>query len=148
MTPICHEHETKIRVLVVEDRENWRTTFCELLDDLGYEPVQATCGEQFIEMAPKADVIVLDISMPMMPGDRESKTTGLEVLLRLQSDYPGHVGIQHPIVRSMWEREDFRGTLYERTKVDNDHWVSRNMPSVCLLDLITQAERRLSERRN
>ena len=144
MTSISNDDKKKIRVLVVEDRENWRNTFCELLKDLGYEPIQATCGDEFENKAPDTDVVILDISMPRRAGDRESKTTGLDVLLKLQSDYPEHIGIQHPIVRSMWGREDFRDTPYVRAKVDDKHWVSRNMPSASLLDLIEKVVSRLS----
>jgi len=136
MTLIDITSKDKIRVLVVEDRENWRNTFCALLEDIGYKPIQATCGDEFEEKALGTDVVVLDISMPKSVGDRESETTGLDVLLRLQKRYPDHMGIQHPIVRSMWDREEFRDTQYANAKVDDNYWVSRNMPSASLLNLI------------
>lgn len=127
-------------VLVVEDRENWRTTFSELLEDLGYNVRQAGCGGEFMESATKTDVnvIVLDISMPYEPGGVESRTAGLEALLHLQENYPDHPAVQNPIVRSMLERSDFKGTKLDAVRVDPRRWVSRNYTNASMLKLISE----------
>ena len=123
-------------ILVVEDRENWRETFCGLLEDYGYDVIQATCGEEFRENAEKADVIMLDISMPMTKNGDEIKTTGLDILIDLQEKFPFHKAIQSPIIRSMWERHNFIGTKYYDVKVRNGGWCSRNKPNADLLALV------------
>ena len=126
----------KKTVLVVEDRENWRTTFCNLLSNMNYHVLEATCGQEFKEKAPTADVIILDISMPIEPDGEEVKTAGLDMLIELQKGYPKHPGIQNPIVRSMWEKEDFIGTKYKQVKVSDERWCSRNITSAELINLI------------
>jgi CheY-like chemotaxis protein len=123
-------------ILVVEDRTNWRTTFCNLLTNLGYQVMEAKCGNEFREKAENVDVIILDISMPMEPNGEEIKTAGLDVLIELQQKYPEHPAIQNPIVRSMWEVDDFFGPKYKSVNVSDARWCSRNIPSAELLELI------------
>ena len=136
---------SQTKVLVVEDRENWRLSFCDLLADMGYAVLEAKCGKDFCALAEDADVIVLDISMPMEPGSIESKTTGLEVLIELQKKYTRAIALQNPIVRSMWLREDFTGTRFEEARIPEGYWVSRNLPTAELLDLIRSVESKSSE---
>ena len=123
-------------ILIVEDRENWRTTFCNLLSNLGYQVIEAKCGNEFREKAEKADVIILDISMPMEQNGEEIKTAGLDVLIELQQKFTENPAIKNPIVRSMWEKEDFFGTKYKNVNVLDDRWCSRNIPCAELLELI------------
>lgn len=127
-------------ILVVEDRRNWRTTFCNLLTNLGYQVMEATCGNEFRDKAEDADVIILDISMPMEQNGEEIKTAGLDVLVELQNEekFRNHPAIQNPIVRSMWEQEDFFGPRYEKVNVHDERWCSRNIPSAELLELIEE----------
>jgi CheY-like chemotaxis protein len=133
--------DKRTTVLVVEDRENWRKTICELLGSLDFEVLQASCGQEFRERALAADVILLDISMPMAPGGPESKTAGLDVLLQLQEEHPGHAAIASPIVRSMWIPDDFKDwPPFKRLKYGG--WVSRNEPTASLLDMIEKASTR------
>jgi DNA-binding NtrC family response regulator len=39
----------KKTILVVEDRENWRRSFCRLLEDMGYNVMEARYGSEFKE---------------------------------------------------------------------------------------------------
>lgn len=128
--------EAKKKVLVVEDRENWRTTFGNFLKKLGYHVMYALNGRTFRAQAEKADVIIVDISMPMEPGQEEIKTAGLDVLMELQEEFPGHPAIQNPIIRSMWDRGDFKNSRYENANVADGRWCSRNVTIAKLLELI------------
>jgi len=140
MTSAATPQRRKTQVLVAEDRGNWRETFCMLLRHRGYEPLEATCGLELEEKAPHADVIVLDISMPMDQNDEETSATGLEVLMRLQLAHEHHIGIQHPIVRSMWDRSYFENTPYEHAKVETRYWVDRQTPFSDLIELIAKVQ--------
>lgn len=125
-------------VLVAEDRGNWRETFCELLEDEGFHALQASCGEELKRQAPQADVIVLDISMPMTAGGPEVRTAGLDVLIELQAqeEYLRHGAIQNPIVRSMWTVDDFASVPRYKDAPRYSTWESRNVPIDRLMHLI------------
>jgi CheY-like chemotaxis protein len=133
--------DKRTTVLVVEDREDWRKTICQLLESLDFGVLEASCGQEFREHAPAADVILLDIAMPMVPGGAESTTAGLDVLLQLQEEHPGHTAIAQPIVRSMWIPEDFKDWPLFKI-VTYGGWVSRNEPTASLLDMIEKASTR------
>ena len=67
------------RILIVDDEQDIRTYLSALLEDQGYETVQATNGEEAIQRlrAASPDLITLDISMPEKSGIkffREMKT--------------------------------------------------------------------------
>ncbi len=57
-------------VLIVEDNASNIKLFRELLGIAGYETMEASDGKQGIEMAKahKPDLILMDISMPVMDG--------------------------------------------------------------------------------
>jgi CheY-like chemotaxis protein len=126
---------TKPRILVVDDA-SWREDFCLVLNDLGFDALQATCGTEFAERAPNSDIIILDIEMPMTPNGRKISTAGLDVLLELQRQYPSHPAIQNPIIRSMWNREVFNETPLRHATIAVEHWIPRITPLAELLDLI------------
>jgi CheY-like chemotaxis protein len=67
------------RILIVDDEQDIRTYLSTLLEDQGYETVQATNGEEAVQtlQAGLPDLITLDISMPEKSGIkffREMKT--------------------------------------------------------------------------
>lgn len=74
------------RILVIDDEEAVRQNVCRFLGLEGYLPIEATGGEQGIEMALRAppDLVLCDL---MMPG-----TDGFAVLARLRAE-PSTAGV-------------------------------------------------------
>ena len=64
-------HET---ILVVDDEESMRTLARVGLQQRGFDPLTADNGEQALEMLragqPAVDLVILDLTMPGMPGER------------------------------------------------------------------------------
>jgi len=60
----------KIRVLMVDDEEQFRSTTAKILTRKGYETTMAGSGEEAIDILKRSrhDVVVLDIKMPGMDG--------------------------------------------------------------------------------
>lgn len=60
----------KIKVLMVDDEEQFRSTTSKILSRKGYETTMAGSGEEAIEILKESDqdVVVLDIKMPGMDG--------------------------------------------------------------------------------
>ncbi|MCJ7687519.1 MAG: response regulator, partial [Desulfobacteraceae bacterium] len=60
----------KIRVLMVDDEEQFRSTTSKILTRRGYETTVAESGEEAIEILKESpqDVVILDIRMPGMDG--------------------------------------------------------------------------------
>jgi two-component system, cell cycle response regulator DivK len=58
------------RILVVEDNQDNMTLISDVLQSLDYEVLQATDGEQGVQMAGehKPDLILMDLSLPRMDG--------------------------------------------------------------------------------
>ena len=58
------------KVLVAEDYTDTRTMMCYLLQNYGYEVVEAADGQEAVDKAQKnlPDLILMDISMPVMDG--------------------------------------------------------------------------------
>lgn len=61
---------TGARILVVEDNRDNMTLITDVLSSLDYHVVQATDGEQGVELAnrEKPDLILMDLSLPRMDG--------------------------------------------------------------------------------
>lgn len=58
-----------IKVLIVDDEDQFRTTTKRILDKRGFDTIVAATGEQAVEMmSEKPDVVILDIKMPGMDG--------------------------------------------------------------------------------
>src|SRR5262245_26796283 len=72
--------DRRMRILVVDDSEDIRDSFCLVLEEDGYEVLTASSGQEAIDKtrASRPDLILLDLVMPGMDG--------LEVLTRLRSD--------------------------------------------------------------
>jgi CheY-like chemotaxis protein len=70
------------RILIIDDEEPVRKVLCRLLEDAGYEVVQAESGQQGIQLCRRApvDLVITDIVMP----DGE----GLETIRKLRQSYP------------------------------------------------------------
>lgn len=60
----------KHKILVVDDEESVRTILAKFLYNEGYEPIEATQGEQAIELyrMTKPSLVISDIMMPKMDG--------------------------------------------------------------------------------
>ena len=73
---------SNIKVLLVDDEEEFVTTLAERLEIRGYEPHTSQDGEEALEMIDNNayDVIVLDL---MMPG-----LSGLEVMQQAKDNNP------------------------------------------------------------
>ena len=71
--------KSKISILVVEDHEQARKSFCNLLKHIGYENItQAVNGEEAWQILnnEKFDLVISDVQMPI--------TTGLELLQKIR----------------------------------------------------------------
>lgn len=58
------------RILVVEDNEDNRRIFNDLLSNAGYEVIEAVTGDEGLKMAEthRPDLIVMDIQLPGLDG--------------------------------------------------------------------------------
>jgi CheY-like chemotaxis protein len=64
----------KIKVLMVDDEEQFRSTTKKILNRRGFETVLAGSGEEAIDkLAENPDVVILDIKMPGMDGHQALK---------------------------------------------------------------------------
>jgi len=85
----------KIRVLMVDDEEQFRATTAKILTKRGYETTMAESGEEAIEKLKEKefDVVILDIKMPGMDGNqalREIKTIQPDVQVIMLTGH-GHI---------------------------------------------------------
>jgi len=71
----------KIRILMVDDEERFRTTTAKILSRKGFETILASSGEEALEkLAEKPDVVILDVKMGGMDGH--------ETLERIKASLP------------------------------------------------------------
>jgi DNA-binding response OmpR family regulator len=72
----------KIKILLIDDEEEFASTLAERLELRGYETRTAVCGEDGLKLmaSESFDIAVLDLMMPGM--------NGLETLRRIKSDTP------------------------------------------------------------
>ena len=68
------------RILVVEDNEKNMKLFRDVLQAKGYDPLEATSGEQAVELAAEntPDLILMDVQLPGIDG--------VEALARIRAD--------------------------------------------------------------
>ncbi len=59
-----------LRILVVDDDPDWREVLRFTLEDMGYEPVEASSGPEALERMQQESfpVVLLDMRMPGMDG--------------------------------------------------------------------------------
>jgi two-component system, cell cycle response regulator DivK len=71
---------TTRQILVVEDNERNMRLFCDVLQASGYRTLEATTGEQAVELAfeHRPDLVLMDIQLPDIDG--------VEALGRVRSD--------------------------------------------------------------
>ncbi len=64
------DEEEKVRILVVDDRQENLLALCEILDNPGYEVVKAQSGEEALKEVLRGEfaVILLDVQMPGLDG--------------------------------------------------------------------------------
>jgi DNA-binding response OmpR family regulator len=75
--------DKKIKILVIDDEKNVRATICENLEMCGYEVVQATDGENGLDLIDPENppqLVITDIIMP--------RKEGLETIMHLRKMYP------------------------------------------------------------
>ena len=71
---------TRRQILVVEDNERNMRLFCDVLQASGYRTLEATTGEQAVELVfeHRPDLVLMDIQLPDIDG--------IEALGRLRAD--------------------------------------------------------------
>ena len=71
------------KVLIIDDNDEFRAVFRELLEKAGYEVVETSNGEDGIKAYRRdpADVVITDI---VMPGKE-----GVETMVELRREFPG-----------------------------------------------------------
>ena len=99
----------KANVLLVDDRPANLTALSSLLDDLGYNLVQAQSGREALDCLKKIPfaVVLLDVRMPEMDGfetlqriREERKTRHVPVIFISADDWMSFPPLRH----SAWER--------------------------------------------
>ena len=70
-------------ILVIDDDDQIRKMHRELLEDSGFEVIEASDGKEGLEVQGKrpADLVITDLIMPEMDGK--------ELIIKLQRDFPG-----------------------------------------------------------
>ena len=71
-----------VRILVIDDNDQFREMLCECLKSEGYEVVAACDGKEGIDLYRKelTDLIITDVNMP--------EKSGPELIFELQKDFP------------------------------------------------------------
>ena len=91
-TPLQKSSEKTTRaergtILVVDDEESIREVACMMLEDAGYQTIQAVDGldavEKLQEHTPDVDAVLLDMTMPRMGGE-----DAFSEMRRIQQDIP------------------------------------------------------------
>jgi CheY-like chemotaxis protein len=98
----------KIRVLMVDDEEQFRATTSKILTRKGYATTMAGSGEEAIEVLRKnpQDVVILDIKMPGMDGHRT-----LVEIKKMAPDLPVIMLTGHGAMESA--KESLKGGAYD-----------------------------------
>lgn len=66
------------KVLIVDDDRDWREFLKLCLEELGYEPHEASNGSEALEKIEREDffVVLLDLNMPGIPGEEVAERIG------------------------------------------------------------------------
>ncbi|NTV02606.1 MAG: response regulator [Chlorobiaceae bacterium] len=71
-------------ILVIEDEEDIRQMICDILEDEGYETLQASNGIEGMEAlkrSPEIGIVITDLIMP--------EKEGIETIAEIRKDFPG-----------------------------------------------------------
>jgi len=74
---VANDHRKRGRALVVDDEEFVRMATCNMLEELGYDTVEAGTGreaEMFLRTGEAIDIVVTDHLMPGMTGAELART--------------------------------------------------------------------------
>jgi two-component system, cell cycle response regulator DivK len=82
------------RILIVEDQEDNRAILRDLLSTAGYELIEATNGQEGVELAQqrRPDLILMDINPPVIDGNEATRcitgdaTLGATPIIAVTSD--------------------------------------------------------------
>jgi len=96
------------RILIVDDEQDIRTYLSVLLEDQGYETLQAKDGEEAMQkvQAELPDLITLDVSMPEKSGvkfyremrmDDRWKNIPIIIVTGVSGDFKGFISSRHQI---------------------------------------------------
>jgi DNA-binding response OmpR family regulator len=98
----------KIKVLMVDDEEQFRSTTSKILTRKGYATTMAGSGEEAIEILRKSpqDVVILDIKMPGMDGHQT-----LVEIKKMAPDLPVIMLTGHGAMESA--KESLKGGAYD-----------------------------------
>jgi CheY-like chemotaxis protein len=134
MTPVIH----KAHVLIVDDHETIRTAMRFMLEDAGYQVLEAPDGHagwEALIACPQRLVVLLDLAMPGMDG-----MTVLEKLHRLPSLAARHT----VVVVSAYADGHLPARLVELADALAVQIVGKPFTLDGLLAAVSQAERRLA----
>ena len=72
------------RILIVEDQEDNRRILRDLLTSAGYELIEATNGQEGVDLAAseRPDLILMDIQLPVLDGYEATRRIKAEPALR------------------------------------------------------------------
>lgn len=112
------------RILVVDDEEDARVFLTTVLEDAGAEILEASSGDEALEIArkEKPDVITLDISMPGKDG--------VEVFGDLRND----AQTAHIPVCVVTGHPEFRKVIYDRAVPPPDGYLDKPVRKEKLVD--------------
>ena len=87
------------KILCVEDEEDLRQDIVEELEDAGYEVIEASNGQEALDMILNQgpDMVVSDITMPVMDGYQLVKT--------LREDHPKFAEMPFIFLSALADRE-------------------------------------------
>lgn len=119
--------ESDYKILVVDDEEEIRRNIIELLDEFGYQSLQASNGEEALSRITfhQPDLVLLDLSMP--------NVNGLTVLLDLYQKYP-HIKVI--VITGIYDEElakeayDLGAKLYLTKPIQLDTLINEQIPKV------------------
>ncbi len=128
------------KILCVEDEEDLRQDIVEELEDAGYEVIEASNGQEALDMILNQgpDMVVSDITMPVMDGYQLVKT--------LREDHPKFAEMPFIFLSALADREH----ILEGMSAGSDDYLTKPIDFEMLLvkveTRLRQAERMLNKK--